>query len=42
MSGLSGGPVGQQGMSDWDHRTMGDAEPTAQGMAAIEVHAIVD
>jgi lincosamide nucleotidyltransferase A/C/D/E len=42
MSGLSGGPVGQPGMSDWDHGAMGDAEPTAQGMTAIEVHAIVE
>src|SRR5664279_1365295 len=36
MSGLSGGPVGQPGMSDWDHGARGDAEPTAQGMTAIE------
>ena len=29
-------------MSDWDHGAMGDAETTAQGMPAIEIHAIVD
>ena len=39
---LWGGPVSHQGMSDWDHGVMGDAEPTVQGMTASEVHAIVD
>ena len=29
-------------MSDWDHRVMGDAEPTVQGMTTSEVHDIVD
>jgi lincosamide nucleotidyltransferase A/C/D/E len=42
MSGLSGGPVGQPGMSDWNHGAMGDAEPAVQGMTAVEVHAIVE